>query len=171
MPVMPLDLPPDLYRFRSRAFRFIADHLETNDVLSSLGINWASWKGEDPDWDVTLPTDGMCPWIRVTPYPETQEPASYDYDTAPLLILIEAAIEGTRVENLMDLWECIEVALRQDALTADGSQLSQKLQNEYRVERHQVTQPAIGFIRSAPPASSGLLYAKGVVSLYLHLLR
>lgn len=163
MPTLPLPIP-DNRKYRSKAFRAIVAQLQSDSILQGVVRTWAAWDGRNPQVDVALPVGPNCPWIRLTPYPETQEAGAIEIDHAPLVLMVEFAVEGTLMDNLMDFWECIEASIRTDSLSVDGALTFQNhLQNYYRVHRVQVMQPAFGAIRANAPGQVGILYGKGLV--------
>ena len=170
MPTQRLNIPEDL-TYRSKAFRAVISHLQADGILQSVVSNWATWDGLDVELDVSLPTDTQCPWIRLTPFPEQQEPGAVDIDHAALVIMIELATEGTRVDNLMDLWEIVERRLNSDSQTVSGQDLHRYLQMNFRVHRTQIIRPSFGYVQGSSPAQSGMMYGRGAFHMFLDIPR
>lgn len=119
--------------------------------------------------DDNPPAPAMCPWVRLTPSPESQYPVYTRGDGAygavhesPLLVTIETATAGFGVQDGMAPW-----ALAWDILL--GSKYTKATVVSHRkawINHYTMDQPTA--IESAQPDSgSGLVYGAGTIRLYV----
>jgi len=168
MPSPFLDIPENRQN-RSKLFRGVARLFEEDGVLQRNVRTILSWKGEDPELDVALPHENLCPWMRLTPFPESQDLEAVDLERAPVNIVVEMAILGTRADQLMDLWECIEHAMEWEKTSPDGDSVNLYLKR-LRCYEKRVLVPSYGFMRGTNP-NVLMLYGKGVIQFMLDIQR
>lgn len=109
MPTQNLPLPQDA---RVTALRGLILILQRDPELKRVVKTWKTWDGRPGDSNP--PTAGECPWVRITATPEA---SSWAMDGPPPVMLqpmkvqIETAVEGTNVNNSVNLWGAIEKAV------------------------------------------------------------
>jgi hypothetical protein len=118
--------------------------------------------------DDNPPTPAMCPWVRLTPSPESQYPiytAPRDFGVfyeAPLTVQVETCVAGFGPSAGMGPWSLIWEMLW-------GSKVTRSFVTSHRnafINHLTPDQPPA--IESAQPESgSGLVYGAGTIRLYV----
>lgn len=95
----------------SQVFRRIVKQLETDSRFRSAVGDLRSWRGQPNDAAPLTPSAGR-PIVRLTPRPQQGAWYSPDTQVVSLIIHVEFAIASYAVEDVLDLWDLLEAALR-----------------------------------------------------------
>lgn len=101
--------PPTRVSPLSTAFRALESILRRDSALNTAIKTWRSWTGDVDDKE--QPATGSMPFVRITPLPASSQwlsPASHEED---LLVQIEIAYAGTCIDDGLDLWRAVELAI------------------------------------------------------------
>ena|SRR5208337_307925 len=91
------------------AFRAVDQMLRSDPLLSTTVKAWRSWRGEDVD--ILDPTFATCPYIRLSPVPESSSRQTEQQHRMPLDVRIQAAVAGSDFNQLSNFWAAIRTAL------------------------------------------------------------
>lgn len=91
------------------AFRAIDKVLKHDIVLKSIVKTYNSYTG-DP-LDIITPTAAMTPYVQIAPKPMSGRWESEGQHRLPFAVLITCAVDGTNVDQLMNLFGCVRRAL------------------------------------------------------------
>lgn len=94
---------------RSQLFRAVEDILRDNDDLARTVKTWRSYEGQADD--LVDPTPDQCPWVRLHLEKRPITPSGEEGMIVEVGVVIELATAGTCQDDILDLWEAIEVAL------------------------------------------------------------
>ena len=100
-----LTLPED---DRTIVFREFCYMLQDDPDLFEV-LTWVTWEGEPGESEA--PTPEVCPWVRLTPMADESGRRTSERFSAPMLITIETAVEGSDVADSINLWGAIETAI------------------------------------------------------------
>lgn len=90
-------------------FRAFDRVLQNDPLLSTTIQTYLSWSGTIGDtWEPAL---SLCPYLRISPFPTSSEWATEIQHRSPQTIHLEVAIQGTRFDELGNLWGLIQAAL------------------------------------------------------------
>jgi hypothetical protein len=101
-----LDLPAGPETASFRAFERV---LKDDPILGPAVKTWVTWTGSNDD--LLEPTFSSCPYLRLSPYPTSSDWVSEGQHKMPLTVNIQAAVAGTRADNLLNLWNAVRLAL------------------------------------------------------------
>ena len=93
----------------SIAFRTVDQMMRSDPLLSTTVKAWRSWRGEAED--ILDPTFSTCPYIRLSPVPETSSRQTETQHRMPLDIRIQAAVGGSDFNQLSNFWGAIRSAI------------------------------------------------------------
>lgn len=139
--------PSDQHAIVEALLRHLKRHPFTRDVKT-----WVSW--ESGDIGMMAPTAGQCPWVRLSPHPDSWSRFTGQPDyTAPILVKIEAAVSPVSLKASMRLWEALFGAL--------------KSFKDTNVSRLDIVRPAYGVSNPGDPAlDNRILWARdGLIRL------
>jgi hypothetical protein len=160
---MPLNFPklslPDVEE--TIAFRAIDSILRTDPVLQRVVKSWSSWNGESGD--VFMPTPATCPSLELTPQPTASRWEAEGMHAMPFNILIRAAVNGTDVNQIMNMWGFVRRAL----WPSDPTRL---LAIQTRIAEARVTRPTLtmqGYGTKLAEGGVRLLAAQGTLNVLL----
>jgi hypothetical protein len=91
------------------AFRAIDSILRADPTIKRVVKSYGSWTGEAGD--VFGPTPATCPNLVLAPRPNGSKWETEGQHAMPFAITITAAVNGTNVDQLMNWWGCIRLAL------------------------------------------------------------
>lgn len=91
------------------AFRAIDKILKHDTVLKHVVKTYNSYTG-DPT-DILTPTAAMTPYLQIAPKPMTGRWESEGQHRMPFAVLITCAVQGTNVDQLMNLFGAVRRAL------------------------------------------------------------
>ena len=91
------------------SFRFVDQLLRSDPLLSTTVKAWRSWRGEPED--ILGPTFATCPYIRISPVPETSQRQTETQHRMPVDIRIQAAVGGSDFNQLTNFWGAIRTAI------------------------------------------------------------
>lgn len=108
---MPLAFPvlklPDVEE--TIAFRAVDFVLKHDSHLKRVLKTYNSWTGEPID--TVAPTSGTCAFLQIAPKPLPGQWESEGQQRLPLAIAITCAVNGTSVDQIMNLWGHVRRAL------------------------------------------------------------
>ena len=96
-PQLPLPAAPE-----TQAFRAFETVLKDDPTLSPIVRTWVTWTGSNDD--LLEPTFSNCPYIRLSPFPAGSDWVTEGQHSSPLVIRIQAAVSGSRADNLLNFW-------------------------------------------------------------------
>ena len=91
------------------AFRTVDQILRSDPLLSTTVKAWRSWKGEPED--ILDPTFATCPYIRLSPVPESSMRQTEEQHRMPIDVRIQAAVSGSDFDQLSNFWAAIRSAI------------------------------------------------------------
>jgi len=90
-------------------YRAIVTRLTADPVLSACVKTWQTWEGGTGDLvDIT---NALCPALRITPQPLSEQWFSPETQSGTMAVLIEAWAAGTCVDDMLNLWGAIRRAV------------------------------------------------------------
>ena len=95
---------------RSRAYRAFVQVLKESPDLVDVIRNWRTRDGSPEDF--SAPALGMCPILGMSPVPQPDTSESIEGATIHYVIAIELIVEGTAIDDLLDLWDLVCESLR-----------------------------------------------------------
>jgi hypothetical protein len=95
----------------SHVFRRITKQLESDAKFRSAVSDLRSWKGQPSDSAPLTPSTGK-PIVRLTPRPQAGTWYSPDTQESTLVVDVEMVIASYSVEDVLDLWDELVMALR-----------------------------------------------------------
>lgn len=101
------------------AFRAVDNVLKHDATLKRVLKTYNAWTGEPAD--VFAPTAGTCPFLQLAPKPLPGVWESEGQQRLPLAIAITCAVNGTNVDQIMNLWGHVRRALWPTDPTAAAS--------------------------------------------------
>lgn len=103
---------------RTKVFRAFVNLLRHDPVLKRTikPLSWYVWDGR-PDPKPGTFASGELPAIRLTPLWQHATPETLTRQSSPLSIQIDIAVDGTNIDDALNLWEAIEAVV----FTGDGS--------------------------------------------------
>lgn len=116
---LPTDVPTALFRITESILR-------ADPVVSNVVKAWQTWEGK-PD-DKIPPGSTRLPWVSLTPRPTTERWYSPESQMGMLVIQIEAVVEGTCIDDPMNLWGAIRWALNGSGDRTRRCDIQQRLQ-------------------------------------------
>ncbi len=93
----------------TRAFRAVERVLKNDHVLSRVVNKFVAWRGED--LDVQELQYSFCPWLKISPWPAESHWVTEIQHDMPIVIRIQAAVRGTKFDNLANFWNAIRLAI------------------------------------------------------------
>lgn len=109
MPILKLAIPNCN---RTNVYRALVQVLQTNATLKSVVKTWRTWTG-DPN-DTLAPDNKQTPWIRITPVGQPASPETEVHTTSPFVLRLDVVVNGTNMDDLLNLNEAIERAIFDD---------------------------------------------------------
>jgi hypothetical protein len=91
------------------AFRAVERVLATDPLLSSAVRTLVAWRGEAAD--LLEPAFATCPFVKLSPAPAASAWETEGLHRAPLVVAIDLAVAGTDVDQLLNLWAAVRLAL------------------------------------------------------------
>ena len=91
------------------AYRCIDGILRSDPVLKRVVRDYNSWTGEASD--VFAPTPATCPNLQIAPRPAGSRWETEGMHSCPFAIAITCAVNGSNVDQLMNLWGHVRRAL------------------------------------------------------------
>ena len=91
------------------AFRTVEQMMRSDPLLSVTVKAWRSWRGDAED--VLDPTFATCPYIRISPVPETSQRQTETQHRMPIDIRIQAAVCGSDFTQISNFWGAIRTAI------------------------------------------------------------
>jgi hypothetical protein len=98
------------------AFRAVDSVLRHDATLKRVLKHYNSWTGDSQD--VFPPSPGTCPFLQIAPKPLPGKWESEGEQSLPFAITITCAVNGTNVDQLMNLWGHVRRALWPSDATA-----------------------------------------------------
>jgi hypothetical protein len=123
------------------AFRAVDQMLRSDPLLSATVRQWGSWLGQPED--ILPPTFATCPYIRISPAPETSDRQTETQHKMPLDIRIQAAVAGSDFDQLANFWGAIRSAVYPTVEPRRTTILN--MSNGARITRSQMTLNGYGW--------------------------
>ena len=149
---MGLRSAPDLQiplSVESASFRAIESVLKNDPTLGPLLRHFSAWRDEDAD--LMEPEWGLCPYLRISPSPIESDWVTEGQHTGGFALNVQLAVQGTRIDNLMNFWAVVRNAIWPQDITASNA-VAQKIRGAHQ-DIEGVTKPRIqtsGFQPSEP---------------------
>jgi hypothetical protein len=99
-------------QYRAVAFRAIESILRTDPVLTTLPITWRSREGFPDDYPILAPD--LFPMIALSPMPVASTLRDEMTTRITFKVAVEVFVQGTCVDDILNLWEAIEDAIQSD---------------------------------------------------------
>ncbi len=91
------------------AFRAVEKVLRNDPTLRTVLRHFHAWRGEADD--ILPPTPSTCPHLDIAPRPAASAWEAEGMHRMPFTVGFTLAVNGTRVDELMNLWGAIRRAL------------------------------------------------------------
>jgi hypothetical protein len=146
------------------AFEAVEKILRTDPDVKRLFKSIYSWQGDA--LDDAQPTYDACPWLRITPAPETSDWTNVGQHKMPMSVAIEIAVQGTRVRNLMNAFSVIRAAIF-PAPGSDRFNVVEAAIGNTAITKVRFTRPAYGTAKDQA-TSAKMLVGMGGLELNLN---
>jgi hypothetical protein len=91
------------------AFRAIEKILALDPTLKRVLRHFHAWRGETDD--LLQPTPSTCPHLGIAPRPQASRWEAEGMHSMPFSISLQLAVNGSNVDQLMNLWGAVRRAL------------------------------------------------------------
>jgi hypothetical protein len=130
-------------------------------MLSSRVMRWRTWSGETDD--AAGPDPRQMPWMRLTPAPAPIDFVAVNDYKVEFVIRFELAVAGTDVRHMMNYWEAVMTALRDQKPHRDRT--VRKFLQDHGVVHYRIRETAIAPVFNR----NGWLEARASVGLLMHI--
>lgn len=138
-------------KYRKVAYRAIEAVLREYPPLAEQVKSWRTRSGAPGE--MTPPSADMMPLIGLSPIPNPSEIMTVDHQRVNFMVSVQLFVKGTGVDDILDLWEDVEDAIRDDQ-PFRGTTVREFLCSCLDAEG-----PAgVNVLRSVTPAFSGVEY-------------
>jgi len=152
---LPNDVPTTLYRITEQILR-------DDPTLKAVVKAWQTWDGKPEDRTPSGST--RLPWVCLTPRPTSERWYSPESQTGMLIIQIQANVEGTCIDDAMNLWGAIRSALNGGGDNARRCDINTRLQAAGAWKGFYLFSDPL-YDPSADPAAAAMFEATGAVQI------
>lgn len=93
----------------TKIFRAFCKVLRNDPILSAATETFLDWSGTEGDtWE---PSWGLCPYLRVSPFPTQSDWVTEKQHSSPTTVHLEVATQGTDFDQIGNYWGLIRAAL------------------------------------------------------------
>jgi len=147
------------------AFRAVAAVLRDDSTLQACNVTFRAWEGNVGDLDE--PAVANCPYMRLTPAAGNSGWINEGQHELSLDVTIEAAVVGSDVDQLLNLWAAIRRALW-PGRTIEARDARRQQMRTARILRPTLTRPAFQVVVDDKDAGVRIATAAGTLKLILH---
>lgn len=160
MPQAELPLPVSS---RTKVFRKLVSFMQADNILGRVfkEDSWYTWDGRN-DAAVQL-SSGAMPAIRLTPVGKAGVPQTPVRQTSPFGVAIELAVNSFNMDDLLNLWGAVELAI----FPGDGSNALLTAMQIVYPEVYDITLDTPAITPKTDATNASFLYAVGTLTVQM----